>query len=96
MTIRPPDDRSLPEPGASVRSEDALDVTNGAFGAPADDTPSPSEGPAVIVSYQQFMERRGLRRRMSEALARLDRKHTLDGEVVGSVTVDLGKPRDEI
>jgi hypothetical protein len=103
MTTRPPpltpaapDKFEAPGLGASVRSVDALDATNSNSGAPADDTASPPEVPGVLVPYQQFMERRGLRRRMSAALTRLDQKRTLDGEVLGSVNVDNGKPRDEI
>jgi hypothetical protein len=93
MTTRPPP--WIPEAGPSDRSVDALDATNSKSGAPADDTASPPEVPGVLVSYQQFMERRALRRRMI-ALAGLDQKRTLNGEVLGSVDVDNGKPRDEI
>lgn len=94
MTL--PHDRSLPGLGAIVRSVDALDATNGTSGAPADDTASPPDVPVVLVPYQQFMERRGLRRRMTAALARLDQKRTLDGEVLGFVEVDNDKPGDEV
>jgi hypothetical protein len=76
---------------------DGLDVANSKPGAATDDAASPPEVPVVLVPYQEFMERRGLRRRMIAALARLDQKRTIDGEVLGSVPVpvDNGKPRDE-
>jgi hypothetical protein len=90
-----PRDRPLPGLDASVRSGDVLDATTSESGAPVDDTANPPEAPGVVVPYQQFMERRGLRRRMIAALARLDQKRTIDGEVLGSVNVDNGTPRDE-
>lgn len=90
-----PHDRSLPGRCVSVPSVGASDATNSTSAATEDDTASPPEVPAVLVPYQQFIERRELRRRMMAAFARLERQRTIDGEVVGSVTVDNGKAQDE-